>query len=329
MIEILETFSLNCVHDLGRAGVRQYGLGRGGVMDRLALCIGNLMLGNDAGLAGIEVQLFPFRLRFEKNTTFAITGSQNDATLNGDRLPPWWVTNAKAGDVLTLPPPAKGARSYLTFDGGLDTPVVMGSRSTILQIGIGGFEGRSLRTGDRLPLGPSTGCRLRDATGFGIRAPERSLAAPTSRRFDAKNVVVRVIPSAEYDEFDPESRQRFWEETWKITPQSNRMGYRLEGRALKRMETSEMRSHGIVAGVLQVPPSGQPIVQLADAASAGGYPKIGVVIEADLWRLAQARPGQSLYFEQATTEQARAAEREQAAYLETLKHQVSYRHETK
>ena len=136
--------------------------------------------------------------------------------------------------------------------------------------------------------------------------------------------MLRAIPAAEYDQFDESSHAALWQTPWKVTAQSNRQGYRLAGNALQRTELVEMRSHGIVPGVIQVPPSGQPIIQLADGNSAGGYPKIGVVIEADLWRIAQAAPGNVLRFVSCTLEEARAAEREIAAYLTKLRRLAGY-----
>jgi allophanate hydrolase subunit 2 len=133
-----------------------------------------------------------------------------------------------------------------------------------------------------------------------------------------------VIAAAEYGQFDEASHDSFWNTPWKVTSQSNRQGCRLAGNALQRTELVEMRSHGIVPGVIQVPPSGEPIIQLADGNSAGGYPKIGVVIEADLWRIAQAAPGNVLRFVSCTLEEARAAEREIASYLTRLRRLADY-----
>jgi biotin-dependent carboxylase-like uncharacterized protein len=163
---------------------------------------------------------------------------------------------------------------------------VLGSRSTQLRGSFGGHEGRPLRDGDELPTGRSSG---RAAPGFGLVPP--GLALP----LEVDGVpAVRVLPAAEYDCFTNSSHDALWSIGWKITPQSDRYGYRLAGPELNPLRPLELRSHGIVPGVIQVPHGGQPIIQMRDAQPSGGYPKIGTVIEADLWRLGQAPIGSSV-----------------------------------
>ncbi len=324
MIEILETPPLNSVQDLGRPGFRCHGMGRAGAMDRVALQAANTLLGNDENAAGIELQLFPVRLRFLVDTVFALTGADCAPHLDGRPLPPWWVAQARAGQELVLSPPRRGLRSYLAVSGGFDVPVVLGSRSTQMRDGFGGHEGRALAAGDRLAMVPSACFTLRDEAGYGALPPSQALAAPTPASATDEAIWLRAIAAAEYGQFDAASHDHLWETPWKVTSQSNRQGYRLEGAGLQRTELVEMRSHGIVPGVIQVPPSGQPIIQLADGNSAGGYPKIGVVIEADLWRLAQAAPGNRLRFASCTLEEARAAEREIASWLSSLRRLAGY-----
>lgn len=319
MIEILETPPLNSVQDLGRLGFRCHGIGRAGAMDRVALQAANALLGNDGNAAGIELQLFPVRLRFHTDIVFALAGADCAPHLDGRPLPPWWAVQARAGQELVLSPPRRGLRGYLAVSGGFDVPVVLGSRSTQMRDGFGGHEGRALTAGDRLPVLPSACITLRDEAGYGALPPSLALAAPTEAPTTDGAIWLRAIAAAEYGQFDGASHDHLWETPWKVTSQSNRQGYRLEGAGLQRTELVEMRSHGIVPGVIQVPPSGQPIIQLADGNSAGGYPKIGVVIEADLWRLAQAAPGNRLRFASCTLEEARDAEREIATWLSSLR----------
>lgn len=319
MIEILETQPLNSIQDLGRLGYRCHGIGRSGAMDRVALAAANALLGNDEGAAGIEFQLFPVRLRFTADTVFSLTGADCMARLDGRLLPPWWAMEARAGQELVLSPPRRGLRSYLAVPGGLDVPLVLGSRSTQMRDGFGGLEGRALAAGDRLTALPSLPFALRGPAGFGALPAPQALDA--ADRPDAKDgeIVLRTIPAAEYEQFDEASHKALWRAPWKVTAQSNRQGYRLAGDVLQRTQLLEMRSHGIMPGVIQVPPSGQPIIQLADGNSAGGYPKIGVVIEADLWRIAQAAPGNVLRFVSCTLLEARDAERAISSYLGTLR----------
>jgi biotin-dependent carboxylase-like uncharacterized protein len=184
----------------------------------------------------------------------------------------------------------RGSRAYVCVAGGIDVPVVLGSRSTQLRGAIGGLEGRALQQGDKLSFGDRSDAP-RAPLGTGILPP--SIALPLT--IDGVPAV-RVLPAAEYRCFTCKSQSDFWLKPWKVTPQSDRYGYRLSGPTLEPVAPMELRSHGIVPGVIQVPHGGQPIVQMCDAQPSGGYPKIGTVIEADLWRLGQAPIGSSIRF---------------------------------
>ncbi len=303
VLEVLSNAALATVQDLGRSGALRWGVGGSGAMDPLALAAGNLMLGNDKGAAAIEFQVFPVQLRFVADCSFALTGADVAAQLDGRALLPWWRNVARAGQVLSLGPPRRGTwpacRAYLCLAGGVAVPVVLGSRSTQLRGAFGGFEGRALRRGDRLAAAHASTGRT---AGFGLVPP--ALAMP----LQADGLpAVRVLPAAEYERFTAASLAAFWEQPWRITPQSDRYGYRLAGVALVPLAPMELRSHGIVPGVIQVPPGGQPIVQMCDAQPSGGYPKIGTVIDADLWRLGQAPIGSQIRFVPTTWADAVAA----------------------
>ncbi|MBS0223219.1 MAG: biotin-dependent carboxyltransferase family protein [Proteobacteria bacterium] len=322
MIEVIETAPLNSVQDLGRVGMRKFGMSPAGGMDRLALAIANAVLGNPRGAAAIEFQMFPVRLRILADTGIAVTGADCNARLDGRVLPPWWAIPARAGQVLELEGVTKGVRGYMGVAGGIDVPIILGSRSTSLRDGFGGLDGRALAAGDVLRSAELVAIASRDAQGFGVQPPSVALAFGTA---GPRETLLRVIPAAEYPQFDDASQTSFWNAGWTITPRSNRQGYQLAGAApLLRTEALEMRSHAIVPGTIQVPPSGQPIIQLADANSAGGYPKIGVVIDADLWRIAQAAPGQILRFVECDVKTARAAARDVATYLSEVERLSSY-----
>ena len=202
----------------------------------------------------------------------------------------------------------------LCVAGGVDVPEVLGSRSTQMRGAFGGHEGRALKRGDTLrAAGAGQPCR----TGFGLVAPALTLP------LQADGVAaVRVLPAAEYLDFEESSRAAFWAGEWKITAQSDRYGYRLEGEALRRTSAREIRSHGIVPGVIQVPHSGQPIIQMRDAQPSGGYPKIGTVIDADLWRLGQAPIGSRIRFVEATWAEAVAALEEVQTWLDKVRRVV-------
>lgn len=303
MIEILRAGPLATVQDLGRPGWRDRGLSLCGALDDFALQAGNLLVGNPADAAGLEFTLGPATLGFHAETCIAVTGTDADASLDGRPLRPWWRQRVRAGQVLKLAAPRERMRSYVTVAGGIAVPPLLGSRSTDLKAGFGGLAGRALRDGDRLPSNPPATLPARAA---GIHPPD----------WDA---TVRVLPGPEHDEFTAAAREAFWIADWTVTPQSNRMGYRLAGPALLRERGDELASHGVLPGVVQVPPSGQPIVLLADAQTTGGYPKIGVVIRADLWKLGQLRLGARLRFLPCTPEEARAALRAQTLLFNQMR----------
>ena len=303
MIEILSASALATVQDLGRRGALRWGVGTSGAMDPMALAAGNLLLGNDDDAAAVELQVFPFQVRFHADCAFGLTGADTAARLDNRPVLPWWRSSARAGQVLRLGTPRRGgawpaSRTYLCLAGGVAVPSVLGSRSTQLRGAFGGHEGRALRQGDRLAVG-RPGLTQGDDPGFGLVPP--ALALPLQGDGLA---AVRVLPAAEYECYTEASRAAFWARPWKITAQSDRYGYRLAGEALEAIAPMEMRSHGIVPGVIQVPPGGQPIVQMRDAQPSGGYPKIGTVIEADLWRLGQAPIGSHFRFIPTTWEDA-------------------------
>lgn len=306
MIEILSASALATVQDLGRRGALRWGVGTSGAMDPMALAAGNLLLGNDEADAAIELQIFPFRLRFETDCQFAVTGADTAAQLDAQPILPWWRATARAGQVLELGPPRRdgawpASRAYLCLAGGVDVPAVLGSRSTQLRGAFGGYQGRALRRGDRLSMRrpglPAAGA-VNDA-GPGLVPPVLALPVQADGL-----PAVRVLPAAEYERYTDASRAAFWSQPWKITAQSDRYGYRLAGEPMALIAPLEMRSHGIVPGVIQVPPGGQPIVQMRDAQPSGGYPKIGTVIEADLWRLGQAAIGSQLRFVETSWQEA-------------------------
>ncbi|MDN4982974.1 biotin-dependent carboxyltransferase family protein [Bradyrhizobium arachidis] len=315
MIEILSVTGPASIQDLGRFDQYRFGVGTSGAMDDVALRAGNILLGNDENAANIEIPMMPFKLRFGRDMAFALTGAGVEAEIAARAIPSWWRSHARTGDVLTIKAMSHGARLYLAVSGGIDVPVVLGSRSTQFRGEFGGLHGRPLQVGDILPCAASA-----TAIGeLGIEPAEITLARPNAA---ADETIVRVVVAGEYDAFDDATQALFWSSGWKITPQSNRYGYRLQGPAVKPQAPVEKRSHGIVPGVIQIPPNGQPIIQMRDAQTSGGYPKIATVIRADLWRVGQARLGTKLRFEQTGYTDALAAESEMSAYLDRLRANV-------
>ncbi|ROZ78012.1 biotin-dependent carboxyltransferase family protein [Ramlibacter sp. WS9] len=309
MIEILSNGASNLVEDLGRPAHVGIGVSAGGAMDASALSLANCMVGNDETSAGIEISTFPFRIKLHQDTYFACTGAATSVTLPHRNLPSWWAAQARAGDVLKVEAPTHGARAYLAFTGGVDVPLVLGSRSTDLKGSFGGLEGRGLRKGDHLSLVQENSSGAAHTGPVGI-APDSRIQFAS--QLASGTVRIRVMSGAEYRHFTEDAATAFELSEYRVTPDRNRQGYRLEGVALKTRRTLDLLSHGIVPGTVHVPPAGQPIIQLAEANTCGGYPKIATVIEADLWRVAQLREGQRIRFELVDREAAVNALRELA-----------------
>ncbi|MFT7774145.1 biotin-dependent carboxyltransferase family protein [Roseateles sp.] len=305
MIEVMRAGPLTTVQDLGREAWRDRGISRCGALDDLALIHGNLLVGNPPDAAGLEFTLGPATLRFDADCCIAVTGTDSDALLDGRALRPGWRQPVLAGQTLRIAAPHGRMRSYLAISGGIAVEPVLGSRSTDLKAGFGGLNGRALRDGDRLPVQPAPSTDL-PSRRIGLAPPD----------WDA---TVRALPGPEHDDFPATARAAFWATDWRLTPQSNRMGYRFAGPELQRAHGGELASHGVLPGVVQVPPAGQPIVLLADAQTTGGYPKIAVVIRADLWKLAQLRLGATLRFIPCGVDEAVAALRERQARLDQLR----------
>ncbi|WP_122661898.1 biotin-dependent carboxyltransferase family protein [Pseudomonas viridiflava] len=316
MIEILSATALATVQDLGRIGSLGYGVGTSGAMDTLAVATGNILLGNAEDAAAIEIPVFPFEVRLLEDCAFAVTGAASAANLDGVSFPPNWVMQGLKGQTLTINQPVTGCRAYLCLAGGVDVPVVLGSRSTQLRGEFGGFQGRALQQGDQLAAA-APGLLAR-AVDFGVLSPTHALPLSVDGV-----VAMRVLPAAEYQAFTADSRASFWSDDWKITSQSNRYGFRLEGTPILPEQAMEVRSHGIVPGVIQVPHGGQPIIQMRDAQPSGGYPKFGTVIEADLWRLGQAAIGSRIRFIECSYDQALDALEENQAYLAEVRRLVA------
>lgn len=269
-------------------------------MDPVAIQLGNALVGNEPGAAAIELCMPPMTIEFQQPASFCLTGAHVAARLDGIGILPWTCYCAAAGQVLDLTAIAHGARSYLCVAGGIDVPSVLGSRSTQNRGSLGGFEGRFLRAGDQLQTGL---CADGRNAPFGIRPPAEYLN-------DLAASAVHVVAAGDAEHFTDESVRQFYQSTWTISNQSNRMGFRLNGEPLIFKRPIELKSHGILPGVIQVPPNGLPVVQMADANVSGGYPKIGTVIRADLWRLAQMPIGSKIRF--ATIDYTDALEMERA-----------------
>ena len=289
---------LTTVQDLGRRGHRAIGVPLSGAMDSFALRVANLLVGNPEDAAALECALVGPELVFHSDTLIAVTG----ATFEG--IENWRPMVIRGGQRLKLGPARSGCRGYVAVAGGIDVPVVLGSRSTYLRGSFGGFEGRALHDGDRLTVA-ATSRRVAEHWRIDLRIVPAYSAEPT----------VRVVRGAQADEF---GRVLYGTE-FKILPQSDRMGVRLGGPRLARIGGQEdLVSSAVAPGTVQVPPDGQPIILMADAQTIGGYPKVAHVINVDLPLVAQLRPGDRLKFAEITLAEAQDLAREREHVLAML-----------
>ena len=310
LLEVLDGGILTTVQDLGRTGYQRYGVPQSGALDSYALRVGNILVGNPDGAAGLEMTLAGPRLRLLADTVLAVTGADLQARLNDAPFPTWQATPAPAGAVLSFGDMARGMRAYLAVAGGIDVPVVMGSRSTYVRARLGGLEGRALRPGDLLPA-PGEGALDRVA---GRRLPDEGVPVP-----QLPFPVLRVVLGPHTDAFSQEGVRTFLDAAYTISPQSDRTGYRLQGPAVEHVGRADIVSEGVPLGAVQVAGDGMPMVLLADRGTTGGYTKLATIISVDLPLLAQATPGDVVTFQSVTLEEAHALLRQQEAFLDRVR----------
>jgi len=295
--DVLEPGMLTTVQDDGRWGLQNMGIPVSGAMDRQALALGNFLVGNEEGAAALEITLSSPRLVFTTDALVALTGADMGLLVDGRDAPAWTAVLVRTGSVLSMAGCiGAGCRAWLCVAGGINVPYVLGSRSTLLRAALGGFKGRALHTGDRLPLHPLTQ-DVRRLDGFpcpvGLR-PSYAVATP-----------VPVLPGPQTESLTPIARQAFLDATWTVSNASDRMGCRLEGPQLALSHGVDVISGVVPEGAVEVTGNGLPIVMLADRQTTGGYVKPFVVASAALGRLAQRRPGDSVRFRMCSLDNAR------------------------
>ncbi|MPY26386.1 biotin-dependent carboxyltransferase family protein [Shewanella psychropiezotolerans] len=301
MIEVLIPGFHTTVQDLGRTGYRHLGVSVSGALDRQALMLANRLVANPDNAAGLELTAGTLELKFHRDAWFSLTGANYEIKIGSREIWHGWRSKINAGETLILKGPKSGMRAYLAIDGGIDVPISLSSRSTLTAAELGGHQGRALKVGDRIPLGDKL-----------------SLSKPIGAVQRGYSNEVRALAGPEMALFTQDSRKVFWSRQWRLSNDSNRMGARLSGEALNLEQEPNLNSHAVMPGTIQVPPSGQPIVLLADGQTTGGYPKIATVIEADLWKLAQTRPGEKLQFIHVSPNQAEDANYEWQQYFYRL-----------
>ncbi|KWW21215.1 KipI antagonist [Peribacillus simplex] len=301
-LRIIKPGLLTSIQDLGRKGFQQHGVIVSGAMDRYSLRIANMLVGNHEGEAAMEITLMGPTIKMEKNCLISITGANLTPTIDNHDAPMWRPIYVKEGSILRFEGCKSGCRTYLAVGGGYEVPKVMGSKSTYLRAGIGGYLGRALKAGDVLACNELQ-------TIMGRRELKESFFSPkwyvNEKEFiPARNPLIRFIAGSQYEQFIHSSKQRFEEHSFKVSNQSDRMGYRISGPALEWQNQEELLSEAVTNGSIQVPPDGNPIILLADSQTTGGYPKIAQVITADLSMISQVKPGESIQFSRVNLREA-------------------------
>lgn len=280
------------IQDEGRIGFQRFGISESGAVDQYSYYYSNLLVKNPINEAVIETAFMGLKLEVLDNVTIAVTGGDMKPTINEQPLPMWQTVNVTKGDIITFHQCASGFRSYLSVQGGINVPVVLGSKSTYLAGGIGGIDGRLLKPGD-------------------VIRGENHTTLPTTRRVKeqfiskfAKEVTLRVILGPQNDYFTEKGIDTFLTATYIVSDKLDRMGCRLEGPQIVHKENADIISDGIPLGGIQVPKHGNPIIMLKDRQSIGGYTKIGVVCSADMYKAGQLSPGINVKFQAIAWEDA-------------------------
>jgi len=305
-IKVISPGVLTTVQDTGRFGHQAAGIPEAGAMDRASLRLANDLLGNPEDAAALELTVFGGTFEFDGEGTIALTGADMRPFLNGNRMSMNTAVPVKAGDRLELGAASRGMRAYLAVSGGIDVPVVLGSRSTDLKSRLGGLDGRKLRAGDLLESGADggslrqTAAELAEVQGTPCEPVLQRLAKAT----DPEDVTrIRFLFGPQDAMFAEDAKKTFTDSTYTLSAACDRMGYRLEGAAVPSLSGTDILSEGICFGSIQVPANGQPIVMMADHQTTGGYAKIGTVLSEDLPLLAQLGPGKRIHFVPVTLEE--------------------------
>ncbi len=319
MLEVVQPGLATTVQDLGRPGYYHLGIPLSGAMDRYALTAANLLVGNAAGDAALEVVFLGPAIRFTARVTVAVTGADLPPKVDGVEQPSWTAFEVRAGQTLSFGFLKSGARAYIAVAGGIDVPAVLGSRSTYLLGALGGHEGRALKAGDALRVGAA-----------GNPAKQGCNVPPTQRGAAAgEKAVLRVLPGLYWHRLTEKSGEGFFRESWKVAPEADRIGYRFRGGAPMTFvpraqpfgagsDPSNIVDSCYPYGSVQVPGGTEPIVLHRDAVSGGGYFMLGTVISADMDLIGQLQPHQAVRFAQVDMVEALRARGESRRRYEAL-----------
>lgn len=286
---------LTTIQDEGRFGYQQYGVTPSGPMDARAFHIANILVGNPQGEGAMEITFQGPEMEFDQDNVIAVTGGEMQPAVNGKRIPMYAAVEVHAGDVLKFGfASGGGCRGYIAFAGGLDIPLVMGSKSTLASKKLGGYEGRALQKGDKI------GFVSPKSTLEGME--KRTVPAPV---YPTDEVTLRVVLGPQEDAFSEEEQRKFFWYSSTVTSEFDRQGCRLQREVpIRHLKDGNIISDGIAFGSIQVPTTGQPFIMMADRQTVGGYTKIGTVVTVDLPKIAQAKPGMKIRFVQISMELA-------------------------
>lgn len=289
-----------------RNGYRHQGVPTSGPADSLSHALGNVALGNSADTTSVEITGGGFKAGFNAPASFSLSGAPSIATLNDQPIAYYTLVNAKAGDTLFIPPPSLGLRTYLSITGGFDADTFLKSTSTYLPAHLGGFEGRSLKSGDQL--------------GFANLPPTSSpqIIPPQIHPFFSKQWSLRFCVGPEYTLLAPASATQLTYTPFKASRRLSRMGIQLEGEPMKLNSDGRMKSAPVFAGTIQCPENGLPFILLADAQTTGGYPRIGTVASCDRHRLGQIQSGDQITLVSTTPEAALTALKQKTSALYSM-----------
>ncbi|WP_163538860.1 biotin-dependent carboxyltransferase family protein [Gracilibacillus sp. YIM 98692] len=308
-LEMIEEGLYTTIQDLGRFGYRSKGFPVSGAMDSFAMQVANILVGNQENEAVMEMSFLGPTIRFTDQATIVITGADMGGNINDKPIPRGQPISVSAGDILQFRTTKEGLYCYLAVKGGFDITPILGSKSTIVRAEWKGMLGRKLEVGDRIPLKESVEA-----------APVNWRVNPSLFHYFTKTEpVIRYIKGAQSEWFNDEAKMDFESHSWQTTTQSNRMGYRLKGTAVPFANDKQLLTEATSFGAIQVPPDGQPIVLMADGQPTGGYPKIGQVIQADLPKLSQSKPGIPFRFKECSIDDALKAKQKQNDQLKAIK----------
>nr|WP_295970281.1 biotin-dependent carboxyltransferase family protein [uncultured Bacillus sp.] len=333
MITIIKPGLLSSIQDLGRFGLQKYGVISSGAMDVFSHRVANLLTGNDENTPTIEMTLLGPVVLFHKDALIAICGGEFTPSINGHPIPTWKPVLVKKGTILHCGRASQGCRAYLAVSGGLSVPILLNSRSTYLRANIGGFHGRALQAGDEIPFRLESGQAKILMKRLYSRMKGRPFAeanwyvSPNLIPTMQAEPIIRAMIGRQYHLFTPDSQEGFFQQSFTVTAQSDRMGYRLIGTPLSLKKPEEMLSAAVAFGTIQVPSDGNPIVLLADRQTTGGYPIMAQIASIDFSIMAQARPGDRIHFRKITHEDAQRLyikkERETLLLKQSIMHKMS------